>query len=85
MPWGLQTSPPYPRKPPALLTPCRAPQVQALYTAVLRLLGSPADVAAAQQAFEATAAWGASVELLLVAQVGRRGCCRRCLYVPCSS
>lgn len=40
--------------------------VQLLYRCVLRLLGSPAQHAAAEEAFAQSAAWGASVEAILV-------------------
>ncbi|GAB4816536.1 hypothetical protein N2152v2_003582 [Parachlorella kessleri] len=43
-------------------------QVQLLYQAVIKLLGSPEEVAAVQRSLDQTAAWGASVEALLVAQ-----------------
>lgn len=45
-------------------------QVQLLYRAVVQLLCSPADRAAVEASFAKTAAWGASVEALLTAQVG---------------
>ncbi len=40
--------------------------VQLLYRCVLRLLGSPEQHAAAEEAFAQSAAWGASVEAILV-------------------
>lgn len=42
--------------------------VQLLYRCALRLLGSPAQHAAAEAAFAQSAAWGASVEAILVAR-----------------
>lgn len=42
--------------------------VQLLYRCVLRLLGTPAEHAAAEEAFAQSAAWGASVEAVLVAR-----------------
>ena len=42
--------------------------VQLLFRCVLRLLGSPAQAAAAERAFAQSAAWGASVEAVLVAR-----------------
>ena len=45
--------------------------VQLLYRCVLRLLGTPEAAAAAEEAFAQSAAWGASVEAILVA----RGVC----------
>lgn len=42
--------------------------VQLLFRCVLRLLGSPEEAAAAEQAFAQSAAWGASVEAVLVAR-----------------
>ena len=41
---------------------------QLLYRCVLRLLGSPAQHAAAEAAFAQSAAWGASVEAILLAR-----------------
>lgn len=42
--------------------------VQLLYRCVLRLLGTPCEHAAAEEAFAQSAAWGASVEAILVAR-----------------
>lgn len=42
--------------------------VQLLYRCSLRLLGTPAQHAAAEEAFAQAAAWGASVEAILVAR-----------------
>jgi hypothetical protein len=40
--------------------------VQLLYRCVLRMLGTPEQAAAAESAFAQSAAWGASVEAILV-------------------
>ena len=42
--------------------------VKLLYRCVLRVLGSPAEHAAAEAAFAQSAAWGAGVEAVLVAR-----------------
>lgn len=42
--------------------------VQLLYRCVLHLLGTPEEHAAAEAAFAQSAAWGASVEAILVAR-----------------
>lgn len=41
-----------------------------LYQSVLKMFGSPGDLEKAQESFEQTAAWGTSMETLLMAQVG---------------
>lgn len=54
--------------PPAGVMFSATQTVQLLYRCVLRLLGTPCEHAAAEEAFAQSAAWGASVEAILVAR-----------------